>query len=536
MNPVLASSLEFEEYLAQKRNDVFSGLGLEIHGNKKSKTSRLSTTGSNGNNSSSSSSRKKPPLIQTQTSRSKSSAGPPVYKHSWGLHVRNQEERFNDDQNHNNSNNSNNKTPPLKQNLNSKNARWKSSVYDDTDVLAGLNLDDDNKYNHHNKYRSPDGVAAISDTHYDADLKYYSIDNYKNDENFNQYEKDQYDHYIERYVDSSSSNNHHYQQILKTTIDSTITTIDELENKLEEYMIMKHKQFKIKIFDRWRRCTWLDKQEILQKNEILETSYKTNLRKKCLIQWQQIVTLTRFSKRVAYRRGLLSLWNNLMRQGRNREMTRIGLIQLMRYRQSKAFNKLSDITTIARIKKKEIIVNEIALRFNKRKIKQRCWLTWNNYRILQRDMQAIESEQNERRSRIKNFVGTIKARTAAPPAPPNTPYQNINEYKYEAMDAFGLDDTTIRIGSSSSANNKVKSKRKFDYPKASGRSRIGSSSSTRDIRAEAKRKETQERDDKEVQEDKQEVYIAESKDDDNIDLDKNGLKSEQKILLIYGCK
>lgn len=78
---------------------------------------------------------------------------------------------------------------------------------------------------------------------------------------------------------------------------------------------------------------------------------------------------------------------------------------------------------------------KVAGKFYARGLLRKSFGRWALRRRLSRDAEVLDTEQGQRRSRIQSFLNNIKAKTAAPPAPPNTPVDGGNDGEREAFSA-----------------------------------------------------------------------------------------------------
>lgn len=433
MDAVLASSMEFEEYIRRKREVNDSRNPLSILGSSMSNNSSSSSS-SNRNQS-----KNKIRNQNTTTTTNDNDNLPPApayssysFKHSWSMHLNSNHHKEND------NNSSHNHITPTK-------ARWGTSQYDDHDILS-LNGGRDGGRGgaapkNYTKY-SPYSVTEIpepdNDNDYLSHKHEYKYHSNKSMHSKSEYEKHQYDKYIERYLGSNmemdmvnSPSSSTYSPPTTFSPPRNDSSHSESQRKkpapqsperlVKEFHQRCNKQVLVRVFDRWRRCAWLDREAITNKEITLHNRHVGSVLGRAMKLWHQTYMVISHSNNNMYNKGLYSLFFNMHSCSSERENTHRAIHHHVRQCIERGMLALHRAVMAARVRTRKVVLNEIADRFRDKKILQCCWQGWNRWCNLQHDLKVIEDEREQRRHRIHLLVGTMKARNANPPAPPNTP-------------------------------------------------------------------------------------------------------------------
>lgn len=457
MDAVLASSMEFDEYVRRKRelNDSkspLSVLGFSMSNNSSSLNRNQSKI--NGANKSMNNTNINNNLPPTYSSYS--------YKHSWSMHLNsNLKENNSDSYNNDNHGNLNHVTPTK--------TRWSSSRYDDHDILS-LNGGVEGITKNFTKY-SPYSVTEIPEP--DNDYISYNYNNENESQNISinsksNYEKHQYDKYIERYlgmssmemdmVNSPSSSNYSPPATLSAPKERRQNNgpyrkpaVRSPERLVKEFRLRCNKDALIHHFDRWRRCAWLDREASTKNETTLRKRHVHSILNRAMKLWQETRKVSRHRNCSMYRKGLHSLFFNMHSRSNERESTHRAIHHYVRQSTEKSMLAFRRALMDARKHTRKVVLGEIADRFRGRKLLHCCWQGWSRWCSLQQDLKLIDIEREQRRQRIHSLVGTMKARNANPPAPPNTPIPASDAINHKNRGVGGKSCTT---STSSTARNK----------------------------------------------------------------------------------
>jgi len=448
MDPVLASSIEFDEYIHRKREvnnsrNPLSILGSSVTSSYRNTNIAAPRNGLDGLNGRRNTNNNVITNRKNNNSGNHENYSPSTYsthsfKHSWSMHLNSKpldnKESVNEDlvgTSHTASNHHNTPSKP----------RWNSSQYDDHDILSlgGVrNVGSKNSHKITKNYTksSPYSVTDISEsdiTH--NDYHYYD----DNDRSGQEFEKQQYDEYIDRYLRNNQAFDMemvHSPSSSSVSIPVVPSSPDVLrqgsrltrklaasspERILSEFRRRRQKDVLIRLFDRWRRCTWLDRESTKNKETSLQTKSINNLLSRTLKQWHQISLVVAFHHKNMCKKALTILFSNMRSCRRERVNIHRGIHHHVRCSHEYGMFMLQKGAMVARMRNRKAVLGEIALGFRHNKLLNTCWKAWSHRCRLQKDLRVIDEERELRRQLIHSVMGSMRARSANPPAPPNTP-------------------------------------------------------------------------------------------------------------------